>query len=407
MAREVVVTGIGLVSSLGEGADAHWQALAEPAAPEPLIDRTLFPPFSIHRLAPLDLDRQIPKKGDQRQMEPWQRIGVYAAGLALADAGAAGNAALLARMDMIVAAGGGERDPEVDATILREAPKSDNPKALINERLVNDLRPTLFLAQLANLLAGNISIVHKVTGSSRTFMGEEMAGVSAVEVALRRIEAGQGDLFLVGGAFNAERYDMVTGLAMGGKLWPGEPMPVWARAAAGGGLTLGSMGAFLVLEAAEHARERGARPHARLAGVRNDRSRRTPGAARANGARQAAELLAGRRSGAAAPAVLSGASGLAAPSLEERGLLEDLAESGAIAGVRAPLSMLGTGLEPVFPALVGLAAMALGREGFYPPNDSSGLERPVGAAPRAILVTTWGHWRGEGMGLLEAVAEAR
>ena len=28
-----------------------------------------------------------PEKSDQRQMEPWQRLGVYAAGLALADAG--------------------------------------------------------------------------------------------------------------------------------------------------------------------------------------------------------------------------------------------------------------------------------------------------------------------------------
>ena len=45
---------------------------------------------------------------------------------------------------------------------------------------MSDLRPTLFLAQLSNLLAGNISIVHGVTGSSRTFMGEEAAGVDAV-----------------------------------------------------------------------------------------------------------------------------------------------------------------------------------------------------------------------------------
>ena len=50
---------------------------------------------------------------------------------------------------------------------------------------MNDLRPTLFLAQLSNLLAGNISIVHGVTGSSRTFMGEESAGVDAVRIAAR------------------------------------------------------------------------------------------------------------------------------------------------------------------------------------------------------------------------------
>jgi len=47
------------------------------------------------------------------------------------------------------------------------------------------LRPTLFLAQLSNLLAGNISIVHGVTGSSRTFMGEEVAGVDAVRSRTR------------------------------------------------------------------------------------------------------------------------------------------------------------------------------------------------------------------------------
>ena len=50
---------------------------------------------------------------------------------------------------------------------------------------MSDLRPTLFLAQLSNLLAGNISIVHGVTGSSRTFMGEEAAGVDAVRIAWR------------------------------------------------------------------------------------------------------------------------------------------------------------------------------------------------------------------------------
>ena len=82
------------------------------------LTRKTFAPYVVHRLAPLELDKQIPKKGDQRQMEAWQRIGTYAAGLALDSAGAKGNADLLARMDMIVAAGGGERDEAVDAAIL-------------------------------------------------------------------------------------------------------------------------------------------------------------------------------------------------------------------------------------------------------------------------------------------------
>src|SRR5262249_52271301 len=99
--RETWITGIGIVSCLGEGADMHWQRLnAAPIGP----DEQTFAPYPVHKLAPLELDKQIPKKGDQRQMEAWQRIGTYAAGLALDSAGAKGNAELLARMDMIVAA---------------------------------------------------------------------------------------------------------------------------------------------------------------------------------------------------------------------------------------------------------------------------------------------------------------
>ena len=48
-------------------------------------------------------------------METWQRLGTYAAGLALDDAGIKGDDALCATMDMVVAAGGGERDEAVDA----------------------------------------------------------------------------------------------------------------------------------------------------------------------------------------------------------------------------------------------------------------------------------------------------
>src|ERR1022692_3199279 len=65
-AREAWITGVGIVSTLGEGMQAHWQAFH--AAPGP-ADLTTWAPFVIHPIAALDLDKQIPKKGDQRQME--------------------------------------------------------------------------------------------------------------------------------------------------------------------------------------------------------------------------------------------------------------------------------------------------------------------------------------------------
>src|SRR5215471_11701803 len=80
LTRETWITGVGIVSCLGEGPQAHWQRLNEPP---PTPDMKAFAPYIVHALAPIELDKQIPKKGDQRQMEPWQRIGTYAAGLAL------------------------------------------------------------------------------------------------------------------------------------------------------------------------------------------------------------------------------------------------------------------------------------------------------------------------------------
>src|SRR3984893_12423061 len=164
---EAWITGIGLAPSLSEGLDANWDALSQRRVN---VDEKGFAPYIVHPLAPLSFDTQIPKKGDQRQMESWQRIGTYTAGLALDSAGVKGNKEILARMDMIVAAGGGERDLAVDSNILNLEAKGNSAPGFLNERLMNDLRPTLFLAQLSNLLAGNIAIVHGVTGSSRTFM---------------------------------------------------------------------------------------------------------------------------------------------------------------------------------------------------------------------------------------------
>ena len=389
--REAWITGIGIVSCLGEGADAHWHGLAERRIK---VDAETFPPYLVHPLAPLDLDKQIPKKGDQRQMEPWQRIGTYAAGLALADAGVKGNAELLARMDMIVAAGGGERDVAVDATILTNKPKAADPEAFLNERLMSDLRPTLFLAQLSNLLAGNISIVHGVTGSSRTFMGEEAAGVDAVRIALARITAGQSELALVGGSHNGEREDLLLLYDAGGHMLRGAFQPVWERAK---GMVLGSLGAFLVLEARGHAEARNAKPLARLSGVLSERSSRPAGAITAALARMWQRLL--PPPAPADIAVISGATGAQPATGEERAWLTTLPD----VPVRATGSILGHGFEPQFAMNIALAALALGRKKLFPAVDPSGVEREYEGPLERVVVTAVGHWRGEGMALIEAV----
>src|SRR6266576_2503229 len=267
---EVWITGIGLATSLGEGLDANWEALN---ARRINIDEKGFAPYIVHPLAPVNFDTQIPKKGDQRQMEGWQRIGTYAAGLALDSAGVKGNKEILGRMDMIVAAGGGERDLAVDCNILNLEAKGNSAPGFLNERLMNDLRPTLFLAQLSNLLAGNIAIVHGVTGSSRTFMGEEAASIDAARIALARIESGQSEIALVGAAHNGERTDLLILYEFCDFNLKDKFAPVWTRES-NSGFALGSAGAFLVIESRAHAEARGAKPYARLTKVVSDRAQR-------------------------------------------------------------------------------------------------------------------------------------
>jgi 3-oxoacyl-[acyl-carrier-protein] synthase II len=389
---EVWITGIGLATSLGEGLDANWDALN---ARRVNVDEKGFAPYIVHPWAPVNLDAQIPKKGDQRQMEAWQRIGTYAAGLALDSAGVKGNKEILGRMDMIVAAGGGERDLAVDCSILNAEAKGNSAPGFLNERLMNDLRPTLFLAQLSNLLAGNIAIVHGVCGTSRTFMGEEAAGVDAARIALARISAGQSDIVLIGGSQNGERKDLLVLYEFGDFNLKHKFAPVWARQE-NAGFALGSAGAFLVVESKAHAIARGAKPFARLTNVVADRSqRKQAGAVKATLEDLWSKL--GKLEGDGA--IITGATGAEPATSEERSFLGEHPDF----AVRATGTMFGHAMESQFPLGLGLAALSISRGALFPPNDPTGLEIEMSKPPARIVVVGAGHWRGEGMALVEAI----
>ncbi len=390
--REVWITGVGLITCLGEGLDANWNHL-ERGDPPPYDARSLAP-YIVYPLGPVNFDKQIPKKSDQRQMELWQRIGVYAAGLALGDAGIAGKPDLLDVTDMIVAAAGGERDIPADSAILTGMRKVTERGAFLNERLMRDLRPTLFLAQLPNLLAGNISIVHGVVGSSRTFLGEVSAGVDAVRIAQARIAAGQSELTLVGGAYHATRWDVLLIFEQAGAALRDAFAPVWDRGPHGG-IAFGNIGAFLVLESRDHALSRGARPRARLSSVSADRNQRRPGEIEAT-LRHQWDTIAAKVDRPHA-AVISGAAGLEPATSAERKVLEEIGLP-----VRNTGTYIGHGVEAQFIANLGIACTVIEHGKLFAPSGTG----DVGSGPSGIsqiLVTSVGNWRGEGLALIERV----
>jgi 3-oxoacyl-[acyl-carrier-protein] synthase II len=387
--KDVLITGIGLVSSLGEGADVHWQKLTT-GKQRPVTDDQRFAPYVVHPLPAIDWGLQIPKRGDQRQMETWQRLGTYAAGLALDDAGLRADEAFGATMDMVVAAGGGERDEAVDSAILEASATRGDFDVLLNEKLTTELRPTLFLAQLSNLLAGNISIVHKVTGSSRTFMGEEGAGVAAIETAAARIRSGQSSHMLVGAAFQTEHHDMLLGYELAGYLHRGPWKPVWQRQGSeGGGVITGSGGAFLVLESREHVEKRGGKAYAQLGPVISDRVRRR----KQDLTTEIAVLAAKAGISSDQPMLaISGASGAHAATAAEKRAFDAIPS----VSLRGFASLLGHLKEAQFPFAVALAALAVQNRTAYPPFDPE-TETQFGGDASTVLATTVGYHQFEGV----------
>src|SRR5262249_38969185 len=184
----------------------------------------------------------------------------------------------------------------------------------------------------------------------------------------------------------------------GGHMLRGAFQPVWERTK---GMVLGSLGAFLVLEARGHAEARNAKPLARLSGGLSERSGRPAGAGTA--AVAPTWQRPARRPAPHGIAVISGATGTQPATSEERAWLKTMPD----VPVRATGSVLGHGFEPQFAMNIALATLALGREKLFPAVDSSGVEREYEGPLDRVAVTAVGHWRGEGMALVEAVTGRR
>jgi 3-oxoacyl-[acyl-carrier-protein] synthase II len=155
------------------------------------------------------------------------------------------------------------------------------------------------------------------------------------------------------------------------------------------------MGAFLVLEEKNHAQKRGAKPFARITTVLSEQSRRRDG-----DIGKTLEKLWAQLPAPAGAAVISGATGLEPATSEERAFLAskpDLA-------VRATGTHVGDALEPTFVLNIALAAISLRHGGLFPSADSSGMERDMAGELTQVVVTSVGHWRGEGLALVESAS---
>jgi 3-oxoacyl-[acyl-carrier-protein] synthase II len=135
---------------------------------------------------------------------------------------------------------------------------------------------------------------------------------------------------------------------------------------------------------------------AKLSAVANARSNRKPGEVTATLGRMWDKIGAG---GIVSGAIISGATGVEPATAEERAFLETHPDF----AVRATGTHVGHGVEPQFAMNVALAAIAVQHGRLFATHDVTGFEHAAEGALTRAVVTGVGHWRGEGLALVEKI----
>jgi 3-oxoacyl-[acyl-carrier-protein] synthase II len=98
-------------------------------------------------------------------------------------------------------------------------------------------------------------------------------------------------------------------------------------------------------------------------------------------------------------AVISGATGAQPATRDEAAFLG----RHAALPVRSTGTALGHGMEAQFPMNVALAALAVQHGRLFAPQPDASIEKPMDGTLSQVVVTGVGHWRGEGLALVEAL----
>ncbi len=364
MARRVLVTGIGMLSPLGDSPAAlHAARLGGTRAWAP---PTRFPleGAAPAPVAELRFDAQA-ILGSERNLRPLDRISqivTATAQLALVDAGltpaevAAGEVGLCLGTMFC----GVHTIAEFDRRGLERGP--------------NYVSPFDFANTVINAAAGQTAIWHGLSGVNSTVSGAAAASLHALGQAFDLIRAGRADLVLAGGADElcSETY---LGFARAGLLGGAEPgctIPFDRRRT---GFMSSEGAALLVLESAESAARRGARAHAEIlgwGGAFDPLRGQDPRAACRSVARAVGQALAlsatdpeqieacaagacGSPAGDRAEALgLQAALGLHAQSVPVTALKSLLGETLGAAGALQVVDLLAAGQAGVLPGIAGL-----------------------------------------------------
>ena len=244
--ESVYITGTGLLSALPEAEGLAWQALETFATTHNTLNVTEYAPYFYHPLTDYAVEKYIPENSDRRMMGQVMQSAVYAVGKALENAGLTNDLEALAQTDIIAVLTGGERDFIADQKVFNKLQDTDLALSL-NTALMDEVKPTLILSELPNLLASNIAIVHKITGNSLTLMGDNInGGGQALALAYQKLQQGATKRVIIAtvSSWPHSQEHLLT-FAAAKKLLTDKFLPVWQRSL--GGICFGAAAGCIVL----------------------------------------------------------------------------------------------------------------------------------------------------------------
>ncbi len=261
--RRVVVTGLGCISPVGNTVESAWAQLLAGQSGIGLItkfDATAFACKIAGEVKNFDLESYISAK-EARTMDTFIHYGVAAAHQAVVDAGLPTGDALdeelATRIGVIIGSG------------IGGLPLIEDTHAELTARGPRRISPFFVPASIINMISGHVSMRFGFKGPNLAVVTACTTGLHCIGEAARKIEYGDADVIVAGGSEGTVSPLGVGGFAAMRALSTRNDDPTtasrpWDKDR--DGFVLGEGAGVMVLEEYEHAKARGARIYAELAG---------------------------------------------------------------------------------------------------------------------------------------------
>ncbi|PPV07748.1 3-oxoacyl-ACP synthase [Xanthomonas bromi] len=259
MSRRVVVTGMGMVSPLGNDLASSWDGIVHGRSgigPTTHIDASQFTTRIAGEIKNFDPTLFVSAK-DVKKMDSFIHYGVGASFMALDDSGLEIDESNAERIGAILGSGIGGLFGIEEQTIK------------FHEGGVRKISPFYVPSTIINMLPGQVSLIKGLKGPTFSAVSACATSNHSIGTAMRMIQHGDADVMLAGGAERGSSPGSVGGFCAMKAMSTRNDDPTgasrpWDKQR--DGFVLGDGAGVLVLEEYEHAKARGARIYAELVG---------------------------------------------------------------------------------------------------------------------------------------------